>query len=40
LLLKPDTSSKRIISDDRYETRVLTGLQEKLLDPEAVELYV
>ncbi|MEO5865920.1 MAG: recombinase family protein [Sphingomonas sp.] len=33
-------SNTRIISDDRYETRVLTGLQEKLLDPEAVELYV
>ncbi|RHW18165.1 recombinase family protein [Sphingomonas gilva] len=33
-------SNTRIISDDRYETRVLTGLQERLLDPDAVDLFV
>ena len=30
----------RIISDERYEARVLAGLKERLLDPEAVALFV
>ncbi|HEY7810952.1 MAG TPA: recombinase family protein [Allosphingosinicella sp.] len=32
--------NKRIISDERYEARVLAGLKERLLDPEAVALFV
>lgn len=33
-------SNTRIISDERYEDRVLAGLKERLLDPEAVALFV
>ena len=33
-------SNSRTISEDLYERRVLTGVQERLLDPEAVELFV
>ena len=33
-------SNTRIISTDRYESRVLSGIRERLLDPEAVELFV
>ncbi len=33
-------SNTRIISDERYESRVLAGLKERLLDPEAVALFV
>lgn len=29
-----------MISDGRYQLRVLAGLKERLLDPEAVELFV
>jgi site-specific DNA recombinase len=32
--------NNRVISDDQYESRVLRGLTEKLLDPDAVELFV
>ena len=35
-----DCANTRQISDDRYRTRVLHGLKEKLLDPDAVEIYV
>ena len=33
-------SNNRIISDERYESRVLQGLTEKLLDPDAVDIFV
>jgi site-specific DNA recombinase len=33
-------SNTRIISDQRYQSRVLSGLKERLLDPEAVSLCV
>ena len=33
-------SNTRIISDERYQARVLSGLKERLLDPEAVSLCV
>ncbi|MBV9840915.1 MAG: recombinase family protein, partial [Sphingomonadaceae bacterium] len=33
-------TNTRIISDERYEQRVLSGLKERLLDPEAVALFV
>ncbi|HEY5711240.1 MAG TPA: recombinase family protein [Allosphingosinicella sp.] len=33
-------TNTRIVSDERYETRVLSGLKERLLHPEAVALFV
>ena len=33
-------ANSRTISEDLFERRVLTGVQERLLDPEAVELFV
>ena len=33
-------SNNRVISDERFEARVLSGLKDRLLDPEAVALFV